>query len=236
MTLTLGGAALAAGGLADGEQRAFRFEVRALGATIGDAVLSIGALQDIGGHKLRPVSVQAKTRGLGATLYPCDTTSTSWVDAATMPVLARWDATIPGGKRVVKARFDGNHVKGEDHRNGKLKKRLDRKLGARAADIISSLAWLLEMDLTAGTQVRAPLYDGLRIYLLSATVGDVQEIRVPGGLRQAVPIRVAVTRGDKFRKDIVYWVDPVTRTPYKLSFKFGVLGSVDALLIAERKA
>ncbi len=218
----------------DAFARSFRYEVRALGAHVGQAVLRFGAPENVGGELLRAVTIEARTEGIGARVFKTETTSTSWVDESWLPVAGRWDAVIPTGKRLVKVVYEGHRVRGRDLRDGKLKHKMDRVLPLRSLDLVSAFGWLAQLDLEAGTKAMLPLYDGIRIYRLDVLVGDAQEIRIPAGPRRAVPVRLTVSRGS-FRKELTYWLDPVDRTPYKLSFSYGVLGSVDAVLLDARR-
>ncbi len=214
--------------------RSFRYEVRAMGAHVGQAVLRFGAPELRGAELLRAVTIEARTEGIGARLFKTETTSTSWVDEAWLPVAGRWNAEIPTGKRLVKVVYEGHRVRGQDLRDGKLKHKLDRVLPLRSLDLVSAFGWLCQIDLEAGTKAMLPLYDGIRIYRLDVTVGDLAEVHIPAGARKAVPVHLTVSRGT-FRKELTYWLDPVDRTPYKLSFRYGVLGSVDAVLLDARR-
>lgn len=218
----------------DSFARSFRYDVRALGAHVGQAVLRFGTPEVMGGELLRAVTIEARTEGIGARVFKTETTSTSWVDEQWLPVAGRWDAELPTGKRLVKVIYEGHRVRGQDLRDGKPKHEMNRLLPLRSLDLVSAFGWLARLDLKAGTKAMLPLYDGIRIYRMDVRVGDLAEVRIPAGTRKAVPVHLTVSRGS-FRKELTYWLDPVDRTPYKLSFSYGVLGSVDAVLLDARR-
>ncbi len=228
-------AAVAAARVDATESRSYRYQLKALGGHVGEAILTVGATEKIGGKRLRAVSMEARTEGFAATVFKTQTSSTSWVDEVWLPIRARWDAMIPTGKRLVKARYDGRKLDGEDFRDGKLKHKLKRTLPKRTNDLLSIFPWLAHGPLEPGRKFETSVYDGIRIYNLSAVVGAPEQVTVPAGVRTAWPIRIAVTRG-KYKRDLTYWVGTEDRTPYKLLFDFGLLGSVEALLVSEKRS
>ncbi len=238
--LMLGGSAasaLATSGSDDkASARAFRYELRALGARAGEAVLFIGAEKKVGGRELRKVRIDARTEGMAAKFVQTETASTTWVDRLWLPVRARWDVALNEVERIYKATFDGRHIKGTDERGGKVFKKHDYRLAKRGADIISIFPWIMQQDMTPGTEYAIEVFDGRRVYELSFTVGSATEIHVPLGLRKAIPLKGTVRRGDAYKRDLTLWLSAeADRAPLKLSFKYGLLGSVDALLVGHRK-
>ena len=218
------------------ESRSFKFELRALGGRVGDAVLSVGEVKRVGGHKLRPVRVDAKTEGLGKRVLNVKASATDWVDRRWYPVRGRWDSNDKKqGKRLVKARYDGKRIRGEDFRNGKLKNRMDRVLNQRANGLVSVFTWLMHQKLKPGKTYGTPVYDGKRIYWVTATVARrTEQVVVPVGVRQAYRLDITVKQGKNVKKRITYWLDPDDSTPYKIAFKYGLLGDVEAVLVAKK--
>lgn len=227
----------AATALADeSRERTFRYELRALGQKAGEAVLFIGDETRIGKQKLRPVRIDARTSGLAATLLKTEAVTTSWVDQRWLPVRARWDIALDEIKRVYRTTYSGNRVKGTDSRDGKVFKTNDYRTRERGSDIISIFPWIMHQDMTPGTTYAIEVFDGRRMYDLSITVGMAADIHLPVGLRKAIPLRGRVTRGDAYSRDVEFWISAEEdRTPFKLVFKYGMLGEVEAVLVSQRK-
>lgn len=212
---------------------AYIFELQLVGAKVGEGMLSIGEPREIGGKNLRPVRLEARTDGFGAKVYKAVTSATTWVDSRWLPVRARWDGEFPKSKRLVKAKWEKRILDGTYLRNGKLRRRIKTRMKRHSTDLVSVFAYLANKPLEEGKTYKKPLYDGNRIYDMTAVVGKAQEIHVPVGMRKAWPIKVTVKRKG-FEKKMVYWVDE-DRSPVKLSFDFGIIGSVDAVLTGKRK-
>lgn len=215
----------------------YRYELRALGSKAGEAILFIGTPEKIGRHTLRPVRIDARTEGVAASVMKTDTASTSWVDHVWLPVRARWDITLDRVRRVYKTIFEGRRIKGTDTRGGKLFAKSDYTLRQRGADIVSVFAWIMHQDMTPGTHYAIEIYDGRRIYDLDFTVGTASEIHLPIGIRKAIPLRGKVRRGGVYSRDVELWLSAdVDRALYKLVFKYGLLGEVEAVLVGNKKA
>ena len=215
----------------------YRYELRALGAKAGEAVLFIGTPEKIGKHTLRPVRIDARTEGLAASMMKTDTASTSWVDHVWLPVRGRWDITLDKVRRVYKTVFEGRRIKGTDTRAGKLFAKNDYTLRQRGVDIVSVFPWIMHQDMSPGTQYAIQVYDGRMVYDLAFTVGTASDIHLPIGIRKAIPLRGKISRGDAYSRDVEVWVSADTdRAVYKLVFKYGVLGEVEAVLVGNKKA
>jgi len=216
-------------------ERAYRYELRALGAYAGEAIFQVGVEEDVGKRTLRPIRIDAHTSGLAANFLDAKTMSTTWVDKTWMPVRARWDQVLDKVKRVVKASFESKKVKGTDDRDGKLFAKIDLDTSARGLDLVSVFSWLMHADLSPGAKYDIPVFDGRRIYDLAVTVGIAKELQVPVGFRQAIPLTIKVTRGE-YKREVELWLSAEKdRTPLKLVFKYGMLGTVEASLVGEKK-
>lgn len=215
--------------------QAFKYELRALGAKAGEAVLLIGDLEEVGKDKLRPIRIDARTEGLAAKVMETVSASTTWVDGLWLPVRARWDIAINHVKRVYKTTFAGKKVSGTDERDGKLFAKNDFVIAQRGTDIVSVFGWIMNQDMTPGTRYAIQVYDGRRIYDLRLDVGAATEITLPIGIRKAIPIKGRITRGE-YKRDVTMWLAATKdRAPLKLSFSYGLLGSIDAVLVSQRK-
>ena len=140
LALALLGLAFATPALASDDptgSQAFKYELRALGAKAGEAVLLIGDLQAVGKDQLRPIRIDARTEGLAAKVMETTSASTTWVDKLWLPVRARWDIAINRVQRVYKTIFAGKKVTGTDERDGKLFANNDFTIPQRGSDIVS---------------------------------------------------------------------------------------------------
>ena len=216
-------------------ERAYRFELRALGTYAGEAIFSIGAEEKVGKRMLRPVRIDAHTAGLAANFLAGQTNSTAWVNQTWLPVRVRWDQTINKVQRVVKASFDNKSVKGSDEKNGKAQK-IDLQTAQHGLDLVSVFSWLMQADLSPGATYDLPVFDGSRIYNVSVTAGVAKEIQVPVGFRKAIPLKVVVTRGEYKREMELWFSAEKDRTPLRLVFKYGLIGTVEASLVGEKKS
>lgn len=218
----------------DGE-RAYRYELRALGTYAGEAIFTIGAEEEVGKRTLRPVRIDAHTSGLAANFLDAKTRSTAWVSQTWLPMRVRWDQTIDGVERVVKASFDRKGVKATDEKKGKVDK-YDLKTPSHGHDLVSIFAWLMQADLSPGSTYELPVFDGKRIYNVKVTAGVAKEIQVPVGFRQAIPLKIHISRGE-YKRDMELWLSAEKdRVPLKLIFKYGLIGTVEASLVGERKS
>jgi len=216
-------------------ERAYRFELRALGTYAGEAVFSIGAEEKVGKRMLRPVRIDAYTAGLAANFMAGKTTSTAWVNQTWLPVRVRWDQTINNVKRVVKASFDNKSVKGSDERDGKSEK-VDLQTSQHGLDLVSVFPWLMQADLSPGANYDLPVFDGKRIYNVAVSAGTAKEIQVPVGFRKAIPLKIVVTRGEYKREMELWFSAEKDRTPLRIVFKYGLIGTVEASLVGEKKS
>lgn len=215
-------------------QRSFKYELRSVGAHAGEAILSIGERTRVGERWLRAVHLEARTAGLLGKLYRAGADATTWIDDHWLPVRAHWNGVTKTGKRRVDATFEPKRIVSEYEREGKGTKKSTAPLKARVTDSVSVFAWMINQDLTPGTTYARQLFSGNRIYSLNIEVGEPERIMVPLGLRTAIPVKVEATRGKKFKRSVTYWIGAEDRVPYKLSFSYGAIGSVDAVLVAMR--
>jgi hypothetical protein len=214
--------------------RSFKYELRSVGARQGQAVLSIGERTKVGDRWLRSVRLEARTEGLLGRLYRAGADATTWIDDHWLPVRAHWEGFTKTGKRRVDVRYEGRRILGEYDREGQPLKKTDRKLVRRTTDTVSVFAWLMNQDLKPGQRLRQPLFAGTRIYWLTIEVGEPERIMVPVGLRVAYPVKVVATRGKKYRREATYYLGVDDGVPYKLSFSYGLVGAVEAVLIGSR--
>jgi len=215
--------------------RAYRFELRALGTYAGEAAFSIGPEEKVGKRMLRPVRVDAYTAGLAANFMAGKTNSTAWVNQSWLPVRVRWDQTINKVQRVVKASFDNKSVKGTDEKNGKSEK-VELETNQHGLDLVSVFPWLMQADLSPGAKYELPVFDGRRIYNVSVVAGVAKEIQVPVGFRKAIPLKIVVSRGEYRREMELFLSAEKDRTPLRLVFKYGLIGTVEASLVGEKKS
>ena len=217
-------------------ERAYRYELRALGTYAGEAIFAIGAEETVGRRTLRPVRIDAHTAGLAANFLSGQTRSTSWVNLAWLPVRVRWDQVIDGVKRIVKASFDATSVKGTDERNGKVAVRVNLKTAQHGLDLVSVFSWLMNADLSPGNRFEIPVFDGHWMYQVAVTTGIAKEIQLPVGFRNAIPLEIKVTRG-AYKRDMELWISAEKdRAPLRLVFKYGLIGTVEASLVGEKKS
>ena len=222
------------GAARDGE-RAYRYELRALGTYAGEAVFAIGAEETVGKRKLRPVRIDAFTAGLAANFLSGKTRSTAWVNRSWLPVRVRWDQVIDGVDRVVKASFDSKSVTGTDER-GKRSEKVEIAMEQHGLDLVSVFPWLMQADLTPGAHYVLPVFDGRRIYQVTVDTGVAKEIQVPVGFRNAIPLKIRVERGE-YRRDMELWISAEKdRAPLRMVFKYGLIGTVEANLVGEKKS
>lgn len=226
---SLSGAALAQ----DTGERGWRYELRAMGAKAGEAILVIGPQEKVGTTDLRAIRIDAYTEGMAKNFLDATSVATTWVDLSWLPVRARWDQVIDKQKRVVKASFTGKGVKGTDERDGKLFESPDWTIGRPPQDVVSVFTWLARQEMSPGNKFEIPVFDGRRIYTVNAQVGVAKEIQLPVGFRRAIPIRATVVRGE-YKRNIELWVSAERdRTPLKMVFKYGLLGEVEALFVGD---
>jgi hypothetical protein len=214
--------------------RTFRFALRALGTSAGEATLAIGPGEKVGDLPLRAVRVDARTEGLAARFLKAESVATTWVDARWLPVRARWDQVIDGETRVYRSRFDARGVKGTEVRGQRAPIAHAHALDRHPLDLVSLFAWLLAQPLRPGLQLEVPVFDGRRMFQVSLRVGSPAELFLPVGQRVGLPLAVTIRRGT-FRRTAEIWVsDGPVPVPLKLAFRYGLIGAVEALLTEVR--
>lgn len=214
--------------------RAFRYQLRALGTYAGEGVLTIGAKEDIGGRPLRPIRIEAFTAGMASGFLSAKTFATTWVNGSWLPVRSRWDMEINQEKRILKASYDRQGVKGSLERAGKARD-FNHKTKGHGLELVSVFTWMMNADLSPGKEYSMPVFDSRFIYQVDAKVGVSEEIQVPVGFRQAIPVQIRVTRGKYQRDATLYLSADRDRTPLKLVFKYGMIGTVEASLVGEKQ-
>lgn len=228
----------ATGGLSyagDGGERAWKYELHALGSKAGEAVVVIGPQETVGRGWVRPIRIDAHTEGFAANFLDATSMATTWVDPSGLPVRSRWDQRFDKVSRIVKASYTNKGVTGTDERDGKIFESPSWDIGQHPMDVVSVFTYLAQRDLSPGQRFEIPVFDGRRIYMVKGTVGVAKEIQLPVGFRKAIPLRAKVTRGE-YKRDIELWISAEKdRTPLKLVFKYGLLGEVEALFVGEHK-
>jgi hypothetical protein len=215
--------------------RELRYELRALGAAAGEATLVVGPPEDFASARLRPVRIDARTGGLAATFLKAASKATTWVDGAWLPVRSRWDQQVDGEARVYRIKYGPEGVLGEEDRDGKPFARHDHHTRRHPLDLVSLFAWVAAQPLAAGTRLSVPVFDGRRLFDVTLEAGAEAELILPIGQRRARPLKVDIRRG-RFHREAELWVstgrDPA---PLKMVFRYGVIGTVEALLASERR-
>jgi len=218
----------------------YEYEVRAMGATVGKATLEISSFKKVDQRILREVKLTAATSGLGKSVYNSNTVSRTWVDALWLPVKAKWDYSTPKGDRKLKANYWRKGKKGGAvgvyKRKGKKDYKTNFRLNLRPTDLVSVFAMIPNSRLKPGKSLRIPMYDGWRVYDLKAKVGKPAMLESPlkKGKVKALPVVITAKAG-KYERRVVYWLDARTHEPLQLSFSYGMLGSVDAVLVKAKK-
>lgn len=216
-------------------QTAFRYRLKALGASAGEAVLTVGEPLEVGKRKLRSIRLEAKTSGLAGRVYAALGDGTSWVDGSWLPVRSVWRAVIKGGKRYAESKYERDRIVGQYEREGRPTRKINHRVPGRATDVVSAFIWLAHQPLKAGDAIDKRLHDGNRTYRLKGVVGEASSISVPLGVRDAVPVKMELLRAGKVIRHITYWIGADDRMPYKVTFDYGALGNIDAELIGHRK-
>ncbi len=215
-------------------QTAFRYRLRALGASAGEAVMTVSEPRRVGKMSLRSVRLEARTSGLAGRVYSALGDGTSWVDEAWLPVRSAWSSVIKGGARHAESKYQPNRITGEYEREGKPTRKIDDRVPGRATDIVSAFIWLVHQPMEPGHAIDKRLHDGNRTYRLVGEVGERSRITVPLGVRDVWPIHMRLERNHKVVRHVTYWVGADDRMPYKVSFDYGALGTIDVELVGHR--
>jgi hypothetical protein len=217
------------------EERAYRYELRALGAYAGEAVFEIGKAEAVGKRELIPLRIDAFTAGLTASLLDARTASTTWVDTSWLPIRSRSDQVINKEKRTLKVSFEAKKLHGTDERDGKLFNKIDLVTDKHGLDLVSIFGWLMNADLSPAARHSVAVFDGRRLYNVDVSVGAATEVHVPIGMRRAIPLKIKVSRGT-YKREMELWMSAdKDRAPLKFVFKYGVVGTVEAWLVGEKK-
>lgn len=213
----------------------FRYQLRALGSTAGEAVLTIGAPEALGRQTVRRVRLEGRTTGLAARINPMMGDGTAIVDAAYHSRRIDWKAEIKGTPRDASAKIGPRGVRGSYRRGDRRPVSVVLSTDQWPLDSISAYAWLPQQELTPGRRFERPFFDGRKLGTLVATVGKPKTIHIPMGLREAIPVHLTLTRKGKTRK-LTLWIGPDDRVLYRMQIKFGVLNGVKADLVGMRRS
>jgi len=217
-----------AGATSPSRGEVLHYDLQALGGPAGEAALTIGALRTLKGKRLRPIRLESRTVGVAGRVYPFVGGGTTWIDADDLPVRIRWDSDTPFGRRTVTANTRGKRLRGH-YQRGAVQKTVKRDLAQRPTDLVSAVAWLGSRPLRTGDTLKIPVFLGMRVYDMVATVGEPDTIHLPVGLREAVPVRIVATNG-KRRYDAEVWYTTSDHTPALLRVRIRGLGLVEARL------
>ncbi|MFT7625853.1 MAG: hypothetical protein ACI9WU_005044 [Myxococcota bacterium] len=205
--------------------------VRVRGHVIGQAKLAVGGLQSRQGVKVRPVKFEADIRPTGLSIFKFAGKANTWVKKGWTPVSADWKWQELTKRSEVKATWKGNKLDGRWFLGGKERRRIraDSKRG-HFSDVVSVLPWLMHQDLKEGKTIKTTTFTGNQVYRVTGKVGAKGKVALPGGDQEALPVAFTAVRPGKTRTFTV-WVDPATKTPLRLVFKYALLGEVDAVLV-----
>ncbi|MEE2779528.1 MAG: DUF3108 domain-containing protein [Myxococcota bacterium] len=217
-----------AGGKRGPTAEVLHYELQALGGPAGEAALTMGAARKVKGKRLRPIRLESRTVGMAGRVYPFVGGGTTWIDDQDLPIRIRWDSDTPLGRRTVSANTNGKRLHGE-YKRGTIHKRVKRDLDQRPTDLVSAVAWLASRPLKPGDTLKIPVFLGMRVYDMVATVGEADTIHLPVGIREAVPVRIVATNG-KRRYDAEVWYTTSDHTPALLRVRIRGLGLFEARL------
>lgn len=212
----------------------FRYELRALGALAGEAVLTIGQAKVAGKRTVRKVRIEARTAGLAARLHKATGDGTAIVNANYQPLRVDWKADSKGNTRDAKVTIGPRAVTGLYRRMGQKDEPVAYKTSQWSIDAVSAYVWVGQQDLTVGHSFERPFFDGRKLGTLAGTVGEAKNIHVPLGLRKAIPVRMVVRRPGKSR-NVTFWIGEADRLLYRIEVEYGILNTVRADLVGLRR-
>ncbi|MDP6944748.1 MAG: DUF3108 domain-containing protein, partial [Myxococcota bacterium] len=191
----------------------FRYELRALGALAGEAVLTISEPMTIGKSPVRRVRIEARTAGLAGRVYKATGDGTAIVNAEHQPMRVDWTAIPKGNARDARVKIGPTGIKGLYRREGRKDEPIDYKTTTWPMDAVSAYLSIPQQDLTPGPRDDRPFFDGRKLGVIAMTVGTPKQIHVPVGLRLAVPVHITITRPGRTR-EVTFWVGPEDRVLY----------------------
>ncbi len=212
----------------------FRYELRALGALAGEAVLTVSPPRQLGDEAVRHVRLEARTSGVAGRVYSAMGDGTTIVDADYRALRMKWRSTLRGVPRDAELSFHDEGLKGTYRHRDRFALALDEVTKGRPLDAISAYLWLPQQALIAGHTYTRSFFDGRRVGTLTAEVGTPRSIQVPVGLREVVPMEIVVKTRAKPRR-VTFWVGVKDRVLYRIEVSHRVLGRVRADLVAQRR-
>ena len=212
----------------------FRYELRALGALAGEAVLTIGPLRAAQKRPARQVRLEARTAGVAGRIYKAWGDGTTIVDEGHQALKMKWKSMTRGVPRDADLSFHDRGVKGTYTHRKRFVLTLDEKSAERPLDAISAYLWLPQRPLNPGAIYERPFFDGRRLGALRAVVGEARSIQVPVGLREVVPVEISAKTRRQDRR-VTFWVGIHDRVLYRVEVSHSVLGRVRADLVAQRR-
>ena len=212
----------------------FRYQLKALGALAGDAVLTVSPLSSVGAAQVRRVRLEAKTAGVAGRLYKAMGDGTTVVDSALRPLRMKWRSIIRDYPRDAELSFTKRGVEGTYRHRDKFVLSIDEKTEGWPLDAISAYLWLPQQRLIPGARYTRPFFDGRRVGTLSARVGETRSIQVPAGLREVIAMDIVATTKRRERK-VTFWIGLSDRVLYRIEVSHGILGTVQADLVGQRR-
>ena len=212
-----------------------RYEVRVSGLKIGKARLTVFRGKKKGDKRIDRIRFKADVKPLGVAALKMGGDGTTWVTSDYAPVKARWAWSEMGRPAEVKAQWANGAFDGRYFRDGAERKRIKTKANQQQmTDVVTVLPWIMSEKPKAGQTLKTTTFTGNQLYNVTAKVGVAESVALPTGERKALRVEVTAVRPGKTRKFTV-WVDATTFTPVRIGFKYRFLGTVDAVLVGERR-
>lgn len=210
------------------------YAVRVKGHTVGEASFRIGKRRKRGREMLRPVRFEADIRPAGIAVLSFTGECTSWVADGWTPRESDWNWKELTRRSAVKATAKNGRLNGSWALDGKVRKRIRRKVDGHLSDVISVVPWLMDQELSKGRVLKTTTFTGNQVYEVSAVVGDLESVQLPEGPRIGWSLAFTARRPGKTRRFTI-WVDEKTGTPLRLKFDYPLIGHIDAILTGAKK-
>ena len=212
----------------------FRYQLRALGALGGEAVLTIGAERRIGTGSARRVRLEARTAGIAERVYKAEGDGTVIVDQQLRPLRLKWTSTVRGLWRSGDLTFGARSIKGRYRRGENLHQKVDYTTEVWVMDALSAYVQIPQLTLTPQTTTEGPFFDGRWLGKIKTRIGEPASIRVPVGLREVIPVHIVAGRPGRER-EVTFWIGRADRVLYRVEMVYGLLNVVQADLVGVRR-
>jgi hypothetical protein len=233
IALALGWVAPAAA-VAKSTSTTLHYEVRARDSRVGRATVTLGPKEKRDGVLVRAVRIEGRPEDLAGVLLAGRTVATTWVDADWMPVAAEWTSKHAGRHTETTAKYLPDRLSATCLRSGKEPLVFDEPLTQRTHDVVSLVPWLMARKLQPGEQLSAPIFTGADLCNVQAVAGPVEQVQVPMGPREAVPVVVTFNKC-LTKRGFTVWLDVKDGTPHRMMSKDPLLGQVEILLLGSGK-